>query len=66
MIDDVQNVAVTNNAISGKNDKAFAFANKSTGALVANNAVSSAIGYVVGMDSSSKDGYQGPPSGGKP
>jgi hypothetical protein len=66
MIDDVQNVAVTNNAISGKNDKAFAFANKSTGAFVGSNAVSPSIGYVVGMDSSSKEGYQGPPSGGKP
>jgi hypothetical protein len=66
MIDDVQNVAVTNNAISGKNDKAFAFANKSTGAFVANNAVSSSIGYLVGMDSSSQQGYQGPPAGGKP
>ncbi|HEY1973314.1 MAG TPA: hypothetical protein VGH89_35555 [Pseudonocardia sp.] len=66
MIDDVQNVVVIGNAITGGNAKAFAFANKSTGAVVSNNAVAKTIGYLVGMDSSSQPGYQGPPVGGKP
>jgi hypothetical protein len=66
MIDDVQNVVVTGNAITGGNQKAFSFANKSTGAVVSNNAVAKSIGYLVGMDSSSQQGYQGPPVGGKP
>jgi parallel beta helix pectate lyase-like protein len=66
MIDDVQNVVVTFNSVTGGNEKAFAFANKSTGAKVSSNVVARGIGYAVGMDSSSQQGYQGPPVGGKP
>jgi hypothetical protein len=66
MIDDVQNVVVTDNQIAGHNEKAFAFANKSTGARVSGNQVANTIGYVVGMDQTSRLGYQGPAVGGKP
>ena len=66
MIDDVQNMAVAGNDIASGNQKAFAFANNSTGAAVGANLVAKNIGYQVGMDSSSKSGYQGPPVGGKP
>jgi hypothetical protein len=66
MIDDVQGVVATDNSITGGNQKAFSFANKSTGAKVAGNTVAKGIGYAVGMDSSSKQGYQGPAVGGKP
>jgi hypothetical protein len=64
--DDVQNVAVTNNVISGQSQLAVVFTNNSTGATVANNAVGPVIGCVVSMDSSSRRGYRGPPPGGKP
>jgi polygalacturonase len=66
MIDDVQNVVITDNQIAGHNDKAFALDNKSTGARISGNQIASTIGYVVGMDQSSRLGYQGPPAGGKP
>jgi len=66
MIDDVQNVVVTGNSIVGGSEQAFAFANKSTGAVVSGNLVAKSIGYLVGMDGSSEQGYQGPSIGGKP
>jgi hypothetical protein len=65
-IDDVQGVKVTGNTITGKPDKAFAFQNNSTGAVVAANKIAAGIGYQVGMDSSSRTGYQGPAVGGAP
>ena len=65
-IDDVQGVKVTGNTIAGKPDKAFSFQNKSTGAVVAANKIAAGIGYQVGMDSSSRTGYQGPAVGGAP
>ncbi|HEY0576013.1 MAG TPA: right-handed parallel beta-helix repeat-containing protein [Pseudonocardia sp.] len=65
-IDDVQGVKVTGNTITGKPDKAFAFQNNSTGAVVAANKIAAGIGYQVGMDSSSRTGYQGPAVGGGP
>jgi hypothetical protein len=66
MIDDVQNVTVTLNQITGGNRKAFAFDNKSTGAKVSANNIAPGIGFEVGMDSSSREGYQGPQVGGAP
>jgi parallel beta helix pectate lyase-like protein len=66
MIDDVQNVTVTLNEIIGGNRKAFAFDNKSTGAKVSANKIGPQIGFEVGMDSSSREGYQGPQVGGEP
>lgn len=66
MIEAVQNVTVTGNNIVGKVDKAFAFDIGSTGAKVASNKIAPGIGYEVGMDSSSRKGYQGPAVGGGP
>ena len=65
-IDDVQGVKVLHNLITGKPDKAFSFQNKSTGAVVQANKIASGIGYEVGMDTTSKVGYQGPKVGGGP
>ncbi|GAA5156857.1 hypothetical protein GCM10023321_33600 [Pseudonocardia eucalypti] len=66
MIEAVQNVTVKGNNIVGKVDKAFAFDIGSTGAKVLGNKLAAGIGYEVGMDSSSKKGYQGPAVGGAP
>jgi hypothetical protein len=66
MIEAVQNVTVTGNQVVGKVDKAFAFDVGSTGAKVGTNKIGPGIGYVVGMDSTSKKGYQGPAIGGGP
>ncbi|WP_051342707.1 right-handed parallel beta-helix repeat-containing protein [Pseudonocardia spinosispora] len=66
MVDDVKNMIITNNDITGKNEKAFALDNKSTGAKISGNRVAQTIGFEVGIDNSSKHGYQGPPAGGQP
>jgi hypothetical protein len=64
MIEAVQNVTMTNNEFTGKADKAIGLDIGSTGARVSGN-VLNGISNVVGMDSSSKKGYQGPePRGG--
>jgi hypothetical protein len=65
-LDDVSNAQVINNEIVGDVDKAFSFQNESTGAKVSGNKIASHIGYEVGMDDSSRDGYQGPRPGGAP
>jgi len=65
-IDDVQNLAITNNDIQGNNDHAFALQNLTTGAKVSGNKLNPAIHFEVGMDDASAPGYQGPPSGGNP
>ena len=64
--DDVDNVTITGNEIVGKIDKAFSFANDSFGAKISGNRLNPGIGYEVGMDDSSKRGYQGPRPGGGP
>ena len=66
MIDDVQNVTVTSNEIVGDGPKAFGFDNGSTGARVRDNKIAEGISYEVGMDSSSREGYEGPEVGGAP
>jgi hypothetical protein len=66
-IDDVQNLTITNNDIAGTIlDHAFALQNKSTGAKVSGNKLNPQINFEVGMDDTSKPGYQGPPIGGAP
>jgi hypothetical protein len=65
-INDVQNVQITHNEIAGAPTKAFGFQNKATGAVVAANKVAASVGFEVGMDASSRPGYQGPPVGGEP
>ncbi|HEX4361990.1 MAG TPA: hypothetical protein VH141_30950 [Pseudonocardia sp.] len=65
-IDDVQNLTITGNEIAGDINHAFALQNLTTGAKVSGNKLNPAIHYEVGMDDSSKPGYQGPPSGGNP
>lgn len=66
MIDDVSRVEATDNEIEGAKPKAFAFQNRSTNALVNHNTIGDGIDYEVGMDETSKPGYQGPDVGGKP
>jgi Right handed beta helix region len=65
-IDDVSDVAVVGNRIVGPVSKAFAFQNGATGALVRDNELGPKIGYEVGIDESSEDGYNGPEPGGAP
>lgn len=66
MVDDVKNMVITNNDIVGKNEKAFALDNGSTGAKISGNRVAQTIGFEVGIDNSSEHGYQGPPASGQP
>lgn len=66
MLDDIRGMMITDNAIYGRKPKAFAFQNNSTHAVVARNVIGPGIDYEVGMDESSKVGYQGPAVGGKP
>ncbi|MDT7612297.1 MAG: hypothetical protein QOG96_6800 [Pseudonocardiales bacterium] len=65
-IDDVQNLTITRNEIAGDINHAFALQNMTTGTKVSDNKINPAVRYEVGMDDSSKPGYQGPPSGGNP
>ena len=64
--DDVSNVSIANNDITGAIDKAFSFQNNATGAHVQGNRLNPKIGYQVGMDDSSRAGYVGPEPGGDP
>jgi hypothetical protein len=66
MIEAVQNVTIRNNLFNGKADKAIGLDIGSTGAKISANIVGSGINHEVGMDSTSKQGYQGPPPGGGP
>ncbi|WP_156994230.1 right-handed parallel beta-helix repeat-containing protein [Pseudonocardia acaciae] len=66
MIEAIQNMTVRGNQIVGKIDKAFAFDVGATGAKVFGNKIGPGIGYEVGMDSTSRKGYQGPAVGGGP
>ncbi|HEV7788364.1 MAG TPA: hypothetical protein VGP05_05075 [Pseudonocardia sp.] len=65
-IDDVQNLTISKNEIVGDINHAFALQNMTTGAKVDGNKINPDIRYEVGVDDSSKPGYQGPPSGGNP
>lgn len=66
MIEDVQDVVITHNKIVGDLDKAFALDIGSTGALIRHNHVAADVDYIVGIDDSSRKGYQGPEPGGPP
>lgn len=66
LFDDISNVTITGNIIAGNPDKAFSLQNNSTGAKISENRIESDIRYEVGMDDSSRPGYQGPEPGGGP
>jgi hypothetical protein len=67
MIESVQNVTVRNNLFrSAKADKAIGLDVGSTGARVAANVLGTGIDHEIGMDRTSRRGYQGPPPKGGP
>jgi len=66
MIEAVQNVTIRNNLFNGNGDKAIGLDIGSTGAKVSANIVGTGIGHEIGMDTTSKQGYQGPQPGGGP
>jgi len=66
MIEAVQNVTIRNNLFNGNGDKAIGLDIGSTGAKVSANIVGTGIGHEIGMDDTSKQGYQGPQPGGGP
>jgi hypothetical protein len=63
--DNVRNTTVTNNVVAQVNH-AWSLRNNSTGAKISGNTIAAGSGYEVGIDDSSKTGYQGPPPGGTP
>lgn len=66
MIEAVQNVTIRNNLFAGQGDKAIGLDIGSTGATILANLVQGGIDHEVGMDETSKQGYQGPQPGGGP
>jgi hypothetical protein len=65
MIEAVQNVTIKNNEFVGNAAKAIGLDKEATGATVTANVLADGIKAEVGMDSSSRKGYQGPePQGG--
>jgi hypothetical protein len=65
-LDDISDAVITGNQIVGHLDKAFGLQNEATGAVVRDNRINPLIGYEVGIDDSSEDGYSGPEPGGAP
>jgi hypothetical protein len=65
LIDDAAHAVITGNEIAGDIDHAWALQNKATDAVINGNKVGS-VRYEVGMDRSSRSGYQGPEPGGAP
>lgn len=66
LMDDVRRVTIRNNQIVGPVHHAFALQNNTSGAVVMGNRLRPGIRFEVGMDSSSRPGYQGPTPGGPP
>ncbi|MET7765754.1 hypothetical protein ABZS71_28455 [Streptomyces sp. NPDC005393] len=66
MFEDVQNATITGNTFATPTDHAIGLADHSTGAHVGGNTLHSGIGYEVGIDASSRAGYEGPEPGGEP
>lgn len=66
MFEDVRNAVITGNTFPAGPDHAIGLAIGSTGAHVGGNEVSPRIGYEVGIDASSRPGYEGPEPGGAP
>ncbi|MFF1822988.1 hypothetical protein ACFVWG_37160 [Kribbella sp. NPDC058245] len=60
MIEDIQHLVVEGNTFAASPDKAIGLAIKSTDATIGENTVSAGIECYVGIDKSSKPGYQGP------
>ncbi|WP_328606873.1 right-handed parallel beta-helix repeat-containing protein [Amycolatopsis sp. NBC_00345] len=63
MVDDVQHLTVTGNTWAAGPDHAIGLQNKSTDAHVKDNKLDPSIKCEVGIDKSSKPGYQGPTPG---
>ncbi|OON77316.1 right-handed parallel beta-helix repeat-containing protein [Streptomyces tsukubensis] len=66
MFEDVRNTTITGNTFPAGPHHAIGLAIGSTGAHVDGNTVSPRITYEVGIDSSSRPGYEGPEPGGAP
>lgn len=64
--DDITDVTLKGNTVVGKIDKAFSLQNDSTDATIRDNNIGPKVGFEVGMDDSSEDGYDGPEPGGDP
>ena len=60
MIEDIQHLSVSGNTFAASPDKAIGLAIHSTDAEIGNNTVSPDIECYVGIDNSSRPGYQGP------
>lgn len=65
LVDDAQHVTISGNQIVAHINHAFALQNEATNAVIRDNTARS-VKYEVGMDSSSRPGYQGPEPGGAP
>ncbi|MCK2241480.1 MULTISPECIES: right-handed parallel beta-helix repeat-containing protein [unclassified Crossiella] len=66
MFEDIQHATIEQNEFAASPVKAIGLAIKSTNATVRGNKVSPGIRYEVGIDDSSRPGYQGPKPGGRP
>jgi polygalacturonase len=66
MFEDIQNATITGNTFAAAPDHAIGLALASTGAHVGGSEVSPRIRYEVGIDESSRPGYEGPEAGGAP
>lgn len=66
MIEDVQNCRILDNEFAGPTHHAIGLAINSTGAHISGNKVHPDTEYEVGIDDSSREGYQGPEPGGAP
>lgn len=64
--DDISDVTLSGNTIAGKVDKAFSLQNNSTNATIRDNNIGPKVGFQVGMDDSSQEGYDGPEPQGAP
>ncbi|MGW6279779.1 right-handed parallel beta-helix repeat-containing protein [Kribbella sp. NPDC055071] len=63
MIEDIQHLTVTGNTFAAAPDKAIGLAIHSTDAHITKNKLSTTIECYVGIDTSSRPGYQGPKPG---
>jgi hypothetical protein len=62
VLEDIQDVTISNNDMVGKGNKAFALGKASTGTVVRGNRIGPGYGREVGFDDpSARQGYQGPP-----
>ncbi|MDT0546371.1 MULTISPECIES: right-handed parallel beta-helix repeat-containing protein [Streptomyces] len=66
MFENVQNATITGNTFAAPTHHAIGLAVHSTGARVRGNTLHAGIRYEVGIDASSRRGYEGPEPGGEP